>query len=94
MSLPYINYTPDVFDFIKTHSANGFIQPFDWMNWQEEEQLMDRRTLLQKASLQTLRKLLTAHVRADRFSEGHLAAVFESGHITMIMTPMAEIQCS
>ena len=47
--------------------------------------------LLSKANLQTLRKLLTAHVRADRFTEGHLAAMFESGHMTMILKRIAEI---
>ncbi len=90
-SLPYFDYTSEVLGFLKTLSENGFIQPFDWMNWREGEQLVDQPALLEKASLQTLRKLLTAHVRADRFSEGHLAAVFESGHILSILKRMAEI---
>lgn len=47
--------------------------------------------MVQKANLQTLRKLLTVHVCADRFTEGHLAAMFESGHIAMILKRMAEI---
>jgi ADP-ribosyl-[dinitrogen reductase] hydrolase len=89
--LPYFSYTPEVLDFIRALSGNGFIQPFDWMNWREGEQLVDHPTLLSKANLQTLRKLLTAHVRADRFSEGHLAATFESGHMTSILKRMAEI---
>jgi hypothetical protein len=78
-------------DFIKALSTNGFIQPFDWMNWWEGEQLVNNPALLKKASQQTLRKLLTAHVRADRFSEGHLAAMFEAGHIVMILKRLAEI---
>lgn len=90
-SLPYFNYTSEVLDFIKALSGNGFIQPFDWMNWREGEQLVDHPELLRRANLQTLRKLLTAHVRADHFSEGHLAAMFESGHIAMILKRMAEI---
>lgn len=75
-------------------SGNGFIQPFDWMNWREGEQLVDDPVLLRRANLQTLRKLLTAHVRADRFSEGHLAGTFESGHILMILKRMAEFHRS
>ena len=91
-SLPYFNYTSEVLNFIRALSGNGFIQPFDWMKWREGEQLVDNPALLSRANLQTLRKLLTAHVRADRFSEGHLAAMFESGHIAMILKRMAEIR--
>jgi ADP-ribosyl-[dinitrogen reductase] hydrolase len=90
-SLPYVSYTPAVLDFIRALSGNGFIQPFDWMNWREGEQLVEYPALLSRVNLQTLRKLITAHVRADRFTEGHLAAMFESGHIAMILKRMAEI---
>ena len=89
--LPYFSYTSEVLDFIRALSGNGFIQPFDWMNWREGEQLVDHPALLRRANLQTLRKLLTAHVRADRFTEGHLAGTFESGHMTLILKRMAEI---
>jgi hypothetical protein len=92
--LPHFNYTPEVLDFIRALSANGFIQPFDWMNWREGEQLVDNPTLIAKAHLLTLRKLLTAHVRADRFTEGHLAGTFEWGHISMILKRIADIQDS
>jgi hypothetical protein len=92
--LSYFSYTPAVLDYIKALSGNGFIQPFDWMNWREGEQLVDHPVLLGRANLQTLRKLLTAHVRADRFTEGHLAGMIESGHIAMILKRMAEIHSS
>jgi ADP-ribosyl-[dinitrogen reductase] hydrolase len=90
-SLPYYSYTPEMLDFIRALSGNGLIQPFDWMNWREGEQLVDHPELLRSANLQTLRKLLTAHVRADRFSDGHLAGTFESGHMTLILKRMEEI---
>jgi hypothetical protein len=61
------------------------------MNWWEGVLLVNNPVLVSKASLQTLRKLLIAHVRTDRFSEGHLSAMFESGHIAMILKRMAEI---
>lgn len=92
--LPYFEYSNVILDFLRTLGENGFIQPFDWPQWVEGRQLVNNPPLLSKASLQTLRKLLTAHVRADRFSEGHLAAMFESGHITMILKRMAELQHS
>jgi hypothetical protein len=37
-------------------------------------------------------ELLTAHVRGDRFVEGHLASVFESGHITAILRRLKQIR--
>jgi ADP-ribosyl-[dinitrogen reductase] hydrolase len=92
--LPYFSYTSEVLDFIRTLSGNGFVQPFDWMKWREGVQLVNNPALLSKSNLQTLRKLLTTHVRADRFTEGHLAAMFETGHLTMILKRMAEIHHS
>lgn len=92
--LAILQLHPAVLDFIRALSGNGFIQPFDWMNWREGEQLVDNPALLRRANLQILRKLLTAHVRADRFTEGHLAGTFESGHMTLILKRMAEIHSS
>ena len=43
---------------------------------------------LASADLLTLRKLLTTHIRADRFTEGHL----ESGHITAILRQLKQIR--
>lgn len=90
-SLPYFDYSPEVLSFEKTLYANGFIQPYNWSQWFEGMLLVDHPELLHKASLQTLRKLLTAHVRADRFNEGYLADIFESGHMLSILKRLAEI---
>jgi ADP-ribosylglycohydrolase len=90
-SLPYFNYSATVLDFIRVLSGNHLIQPFHWMAWEEGKQLVDHPELISSASLQTLCKLLTAHVRADRFVEGHIAAMFESGQMVRILRRMAEI---
>ena len=44
------------------------------------------------ADLLTLRRLLTTHVRADRFTEGHLAAELENGHICAILEQLEELR--
>ncbi len=62
--MPYFDSASEVLNFIRVLSGNGFIQPFHWMKWREGEQLVDNPALLSKANLQTLRKLLTAHVQA------------------------------
>ena len=40
----------------------------------------------------SLCKLLTTHVRTDRITEGHLANVLESGHITAILRRLKQIR--
>jgi ADP-ribosyl-[dinitrogen reductase] hydrolase len=92
--VPYFNYNSTVIDFLRTLNQHGPMQPFNWPNWVEGHQLVKNPELLQKVNLLTLRKLLLMHVRADRFSEGHLAAMFEAGHIVRILKRMREIQNS
>ena len=46
---------------------------------------------LSAATLEDCRMLLTAHVRADRFIEGHLLHVFDTGHIVAVLRRVAEI---
>jgi O-acetyl-ADP-ribose deacetylase len=53
---------------------------------------MDDPKAIAGADLLTLRKLLTAHVRGDRFTEGHLAAVLEKGHILAILKRLEQIR--
>jgi Family of unknown function (DUF6508) len=53
---------------------------------------MQDPALLAQADLLTLRKLLTAHVRQDRFIEGHLAQMLENGHISAILRRLRELR--
>jgi hypothetical protein len=89
----YFSYSSEVNDFIKTLYAQDVIISFDWTSWRREAQRYqtDPRTL-ETADLLTLCKLLTLHVRADRFSEGHLANVLESGHITAVLRRLKQIR--
>lgn len=90
-TLGYFDYAPVVLEFLSALSKHNFIFPFDWPNWQEGKQLIEHPERIQSANLSTLRRLLTLHVRADRFSEGHLARVFETGQMVMILRRIAEI---
>jgi len=74
------------------HRQN-IIVPFDWTSWREEAERyqMDAKAL-ETADLLTLRNLLTVHVRAERFAEGHLASVFESGYITAVLHRLKQIR--
>lgn len=91
-SLPYYNYSSEVLGFLHALGKHHFIIPFAWPEWEEGKRLIDEPELLQRANLLTLQKLLTMHVRADRFMEGHLAQMFETGKMVMILRRLAEIQ--
>ena len=84
--MPYYSYSDEVLNFIQDLYDNNIIYSFDWPAWQDEaENLYNDPEALASADLETLRKLLTAHVRKDRFSEGHLASVIREGHVVAIM---------
>lgn len=60
----------------------GWIKDFDWMEWSrgpEAKRLMRDQASLADATVDQIAKVLTALVRADRFSEGTLAGYFKEG---------------
>ena len=72
--------------FVKTLYKTGWVVSFDWSEWQDAAaRYVDSKEAVRTADVATLQKLLTTHVRKDRFCEGHLAAMFESGHLTAIL---------
>lgn len=65
---------------------NGWIMPFDWPDWQDEAaKLVESAEALESANIETVRKLLTTHVRKERFCEGHLSAMHSCGHLVAIL---------
>jgi len=65
---------------------HGFIRAFDWPSWQSEaERLFDDPTQLDTADAITCLKLLTLHVRKERFCGGHFAAMLQAGHVGAIL---------
>jgi len=73
------------------HDSN-LVYPFNWQAWPEEAaRYCNDPTLLSSADLSTIRKLLTVHVRKDRFCGGHLAAMVEEGHLIAILYRLREL---
>lgn len=91
LTFPYYEYSTSVSKFLQTLYAEGFIYPFDWGSWDYGVKLSRNPELVQKANLLTLRKLMTAHVRQDRFCEGHLASVFKNGLVVCLLERLKEI---
>ncbi len=78
-------------EFIDALHDHGWIIAFDWVKWDLGPRLDQHRELIAKARVETLRRLLTAHVRADHFSWGHLLATFESGGFTAILRRLQQL---
>jgi O-acetyl-ADP-ribose deacetylase len=89
------SYRGEVVRFLDTLYSASVVYDFDWPAWRHQaERYLRRPSTLENARLSTLRKLLTLHVRKDRFSEGHFAAVLESGHIAGILKRAEKILAS
>jgi hypothetical protein len=74
--------------FLADVAEGGWVRPFDWMAWLETErgkELTGSPAAVASASADELGQLLTAIVRADRFSDGSLAGAYESGLLTAIL---------
>ena len=84
---PWFNFDEIVMDFIQVLYNNDWVTPqFDWTEWQESaKQYIESREMVESADAVTIQKLLTTHARADRFCEGHLASMFENGHILALL---------
>ena len=92
-TLPYYVYSTEVLEFEKAMYDENFLYSFDWTKWQKQaEQLCADPEAVKSADLLTIRKLLTTHIRKERFCEGHLLLVLESGHINNILKRLKEIQ--
>jgi hypothetical protein len=88
---PYYSMTTEAMDFFRT--IQPILFPFDWSSWQgEAEKYVVDPQALGTADLLTMRKLLTTHVRMDRFVGGHFGGMLESGHITAILRRLKELR--
>ena len=76
-------------------NENHFVQPFDWGKWEPTAQkIQEEPNRLSKATLNTCIKLMTLHVRMDRFVGGHFGSIVKEGHIVAILRRLAELRKS
>nr|WP_281354525.1 DUF6508 domain-containing protein [Pseudomonas akapageensis] len=63
--------------------ATRFMAPFDWMKAfsGSKRAEMEDASLLDTADIEQVRRLLIAHVRADRFCPGHLSSIIRDGYL-------------
>jgi hypothetical protein len=91
--MPGLNYDEQVEFFIQACGDAGLmLKEFDWQAWVDEAMsYVERPERVDGADFETVRKLLTAHIRGERFTEGHLLAVFEKGHIVRLLRRLKEL---
>ncbi|MBD8481056.1 DUF6508 domain-containing protein [Pseudomonas coleopterorum] len=77
--------------FIDAVYSSGFFFPMDWQRAFTIEQLNDASEL-QVADAGTLRALLVAHVRVDRFCRGHLLRLFDEGYFETAFERLVELR--
>lgn len=85
-SVGFYEYAPRVCALLGTLDRYGFVEPFDWPAWHTEAQrYYSNPREIETANLSVLQKLVTIHLRKERFCEGHLDTVLRSGHMVAIL---------
>jgi uncharacterized protein len=72
-------------------SEHNVIVNFDWASWEDEAQRFHDPDVVRIASLAEVRRLLTLHVRKERFVEGHIAAMILRGHLSALLRRLSEL---
>lgn len=89
---PYARMAPEVDALVQALYDNGWVEPFDWSEFQDEAvRYFENPSRLETVDLETIRKLLTLHVRKDRFCEGHFLEMLEKRHIQAILRRLAQL---
>ena len=86
-------YSSEVYQFINILYKHNFIIVFDHTSWQPEAlKYIENPKFLESADILTLRKLLTLHVRKERFCSGHLATAIDTDHLIKILERLEELK--
>ena len=74
-------------EFVSIIYATDFMVSFDWMKEFKKSNDLDPKNLkpLENADLPELRKLLIAHLRLDRFTQGHLQELLSTGYLEKLI---------
>lgn len=78
---------PQVNELISAVYDSGFVFPFDWGGWNWRGALEEIDT----AKVLTLRKLMTAFVRGDRFSGGAMPGLCSDGSVQRVLRRLSVI---
>ncbi len=87
--IEFIRLADDLYALLDEMRVRDFIYDFDWMSWgKEADKYIDKPELLEKADLNTLQRLMTAHSRNESLRDGHLAEMIDNGHLRLLFHRM------
>jgi hypothetical protein len=97
-----IGYWGDMSSRVSTATARNFFQyvynhgfvikDFNWEAWTDEAvSYLENRQKLKTADMGTLYKIITTHIKADQFIEGHYDAIIENGFLADVLERIKEI---
>lgn len=92
VQMPFVVESQRLSEFHQAVYDAGWCVPFDWGEWEEEAQRYLAPAAMASADIEVLERLLTLHVRKERFCEGHLLEMSNSGHILAILERMAVLR--
>jgi hypothetical protein len=84
--MPYYRASSVVNKFSSLIHQLGVLVSFDWIKWEYRDVIYSHKEFdFDSIDIPNKCKLITAIVRSDRFSDGELVSVFESGLILKIL---------
>lgn len=89
MSFPWVKYRPEVEKFIYLASKECWCD-YEYVSGKAREMLNDEM-MIKHSSLDDLKTMLTYCIRGDRFCDGHIGSIIESGKIKLILTRLKQI---
>ena len=93
VSMPWYELSADAEELVGGLHERGLVVKFDWPAWSETARsYVDDPELLAQASMDDCVRLLTTHVRKDRFCEEHLVDMLECGRVAAVLRRMREIR--
>lgn len=95
IQMPFVVLAPEAQRLVRAiYDHHVIVFNFDWSSWQDEAQRFLDPDVVHRASLDDVRRLLTLHVRQDRFVEGHFAEMVASGHIAALLRRLGALAAS
>ncbi|MDF2192573.1 DUF6508 domain-containing protein [Paraflavitalea sp. CAU 1676] len=87
------DHIPAHLHLITLLDLTGFMERFDYNAWAEIQgwdKIISPETLL-AADFETLRKLITTHIRTDKFVQGHWDNLLINGYIIRFLARLQEL---
>jgi hypothetical protein len=84
---------PNLVNLLAAMEFTDFTAPFDWQaEFGPRPDFLQSLEVVDHADLETLRKIMTAHIRIDRFDHGHLERLVQSGYWTRCLERLRQLR--